>query len=61
MAAISLGVAMCRPHAAREDTVLSPKLCHTISGHELDAIGEEMEKREHQHFGEDGSRRPSPR
>jgi hypothetical protein len=25
-----------------------------VSGHEFDAIGEEMEKREHQHFGEDG-------
>jgi hemerythrin-like domain-containing protein len=47
-------VTMYRPHAAREDTVLFPKLREIVSGHEFDAIGEEMEKREHQHFGEDG-------
>jgi len=47
-------VTMYRPHAAREDTVLFPKLREIVSGHEFDAIGEEMEKREHQHFGEHG-------
>lgn len=47
-------VAMYRPHAAREDTVLFPKLREIISAHEFSAIGEEMEKREHQHFGDDG-------
>jgi hemerythrin-like domain-containing protein len=47
-------VTMYRPHAAREDTVLFPKLREVVSGNEFDAIGEEMEKREHQHFGEDG-------
>jgi hemerythrin-like domain-containing protein len=47
-------ITMYRPHAAREDTVLFPKLRDIVSGHEFDAIGEEMEKREHQHFGEDG-------
>jgi hemerythrin-like domain-containing protein len=47
-------VTMYRPHAAREDTVLFPKLRDIVSGHEFDTIGEEMEKREHQHFGEDG-------
>jgi hemerythrin-like domain-containing protein len=47
-------VTMYRPHAAREDTVLFPKLREIISGQEFDDIGEEMEKREHQHFGEDG-------
>lgn len=47
-------VTMYRPHAAREDTVLFPKLREIVSGHEFDAIGEEMEKREHEHFGEDG-------
>ena len=41
-------------HAAREDTVLFPKLRDIVSGDEFDAIGEEMEKREHEHFGEDG-------
>jgi len=47
-------ITVYRPHAAREDTVLFPKLRDIVSGHEFDAIGEEMEKREHQHFGEDG-------
>jgi hemerythrin-like domain-containing protein len=47
-------VTMYRPHAAREDTVLFPKLREIVSGHEFDAIGEEMEKREHEHLGEDG-------
>jgi len=47
-------ITMYRPHAAREDTLLFPKLRDIVSGHEFDAIGEEMEKREHQHFGEDG-------
>jgi hemerythrin-like domain-containing protein len=47
-------VTMYRPHAAREDTVLFPKLRDIVSGNEFDAIGEEMEKREHEHFGEDG-------
>jgi hemerythrin-like domain-containing protein len=47
-------IAMYRPHAAREDTVLFPKLRSIVSAHEFDAIGEEMEKQEHQHFGEDG-------
>ena len=42
------------PHAPREDTVLFPKLREIVSRHAFDAIGEEMEKREHQHFGEDG-------
>jgi hemerythrin-like domain-containing protein len=47
-------ITMYRPHAAREDTVLFPKLRDIVTGHEFDAIGEEMEKREHEHFGEDG-------
>jgi hemerythrin-like domain-containing protein len=47
-------VTMYRPHAAREDTVLFPKLRDIVSSDEFDAIGEEMEKREHEHFGEDG-------
>jgi hemerythrin-like domain-containing protein len=47
-------VTMYRPHAAREDTVLFPKLREIVSGHDFDAIADEMEKREHQHFGEDG-------
>jgi len=54
ISAMQAFVTMYRPHAAREDTVLFPKLRDIISGNEFDAIGEEMEKREHQHFGEDG-------
>jgi hemerythrin-like domain-containing protein len=54
ISAMQTFVAMYRPHAAREDTVLFPKLREIVSGNEFDAIGEEMEKREHQHFGEDG-------
>jgi hemerythrin-like domain-containing protein len=54
VSAMQAFVTMYRPHAAREDTVLFPKLRDIVSGHEFDAIGEEMEKREHQHFGEDG-------
>jgi hemerythrin-like domain-containing protein len=54
VSAMQTFVTMYRPHAAREDTVLFPKLRDIISGQEFDDIGEEMEKREHQHFGEDG-------
>jgi hemerythrin-like domain-containing protein len=54
ISAMQAFVTMYRPHAAREDTVLFPKLREIVSGHEFDTIGEEMEKREHQHFGEDG-------
>jgi hemerythrin-like domain-containing protein len=54
ISAMQAFVTMYRPHAAREDTVLFPKLREVVSGHEFDAIGEEMEKREHEHFGEDG-------
>jgi hemerythrin-like domain-containing protein len=54
ISAMQAFVTMYRPHAAREDTVLFPKLRDIVSGHEFDAIGDEMEKREHEHFGEDG-------
>ncbi len=47
-------IRMYRPHAAREDTVLFPKLKDVVSSHEYDAIGEDMEKQEQQKFGEDG-------
>jgi hemerythrin-like domain-containing protein len=47
-------IVMYRPHAAREDTELFPKLRSIVSAHEFDAIAEDMEKQEHQHFGEDG-------
>jgi len=54
IAAMQAFITMYRPHAAREDTVLFPRLRSIVSAHEFDAIGEEMEKQEHQHFGEDG-------
>jgi hemerythrin-like domain-containing protein len=47
-------IVMYRPHAAREDTDLFPKLRDIVSGHEFDSIGEDMEKQEIQKFGEDG-------
>jgi hemerythrin-like domain-containing protein len=47
-------IAMYRPHAAREDTDLFPKLRSLVSGNEYDAIAEDFEKKEHQLFGEDG-------
>jgi hemerythrin-like domain-containing protein len=54
VAAMQAFVVMYRPHAAREDTDLFPKLRSIVSGHEFDAIGEDMERQEHQHFGDDG-------
>jgi hemerythrin-like domain-containing protein len=47
-------IAMYRPHAAREDTDLFPKLKDLVSSHEYDAMAEEFEKKEHRLFGEDG-------
>jgi len=45
---------MYEPHEAREDTVLFPALRRVVSQHELGALGEDFEKREHQLFGENG-------
>ena len=47
-------ITMYRPHAAREDTDLFPKLKDVVSSNEYDAMAEEFEKKEHQLFGEDG-------
>jgi hemerythrin-like domain-containing protein len=47
-------IAMYRPHAAREDTDLFPKLRRLVSSNEYDAMAEEFEKKEHELFGEDG-------
>jgi len=44
---------MCRPHAAREGTVLFPALHGLASRHEYDAIGEASEDKERQLFGQD--------
>jgi hemerythrin-like domain-containing protein len=47
-------ITMYRPHAAREDTELFPKLKDVVSSHEYDAMAEDFEKKEHELFGEDG-------
>jgi hemerythrin-like domain-containing protein len=47
-------IVMYRPHAAREDTVLFPKLKDVVSPHEYDAMAEDFENKEHALFGEDG-------
>ncbi len=52
--ALDAFVRMYEPHAAREDTVLFPALHKIMSPAEYDALGEELEKREHQRFGGDG-------
>lgn len=54
IAAMQSFIIMYRPHAAREDTDLFPKLRLVVSAHEFDAIGEDMEKQEKQKFGDDG-------
>jgi hemerythrin-like domain-containing protein len=51
---LRLFVRMCRPHAAREDTVLLPAVRSIVSRHEFGALGEEFERKEHQLFGSDG-------
>jgi hemerythrin-like domain-containing protein len=45
---------MYRPHAAREDTDLFPKLRELVSANEYDAMAEDFEKQERAKFGEDG-------
>ena len=47
-------ITMYRPHAAREDTDLFPKLRDLVSSNEYDSMAEEFEQEEHQLFGEDG-------
>ena len=54
IAAMQAFIFMYRPHAAREDTDLFPKLREIVSAHEFDAMGEDMEEQEKQKFGEDG-------
>jgi hemerythrin-like domain-containing protein len=47
-------ITMYRPHAAREDTELFPKLKDVVLSSEYDAMAEDFEKKEHELFGEDG-------
>jgi hemerythrin-like domain-containing protein len=47
-------IAMYRPHEAREDTVLFPKLRSIVSANEMAALAEDFERQERRKFGEDG-------
>jgi len=47
-------ITMYRPHEAREDTVLFPKLRSVVSANEFDAMADDFENDEHRKFGEDG-------
>ena len=49
-----LFIAMYRPHEAREDTVLFPKLRAVVSAHEFESMAEVFEEDEHRKFCEDG-------
>lgn len=61
VAAMQSFIRMYRPHAAREDTDLFPKLKNLVSANEYDAMAEEFERKEHQLFGEDGFERMAVR
>lgn len=50
-------IIMYRPHAAREDTDLFPKLKNVVSPNEYDSLAEEFERQERQLFGDDGFER----
>jgi len=52
--AVQAFIRMYRPHAAREDTELFPKLRDLVSANEFDAIAEQLEHDERERFGEDG-------
>jgi len=52
--ALDAFVRMYEPHAAREDTVLFPALHAILSHAEYDALGEDLERREHELLGGDG-------
>ncbi len=54
VAAMRSFIVMYRPHAAREDTDLFPKLRTLVSQNEYDSIAEQFERDEKQKFGDDG-------
>lgn len=54
ISAMRIFTGMYRPHAAREDTDLFPKLRDLVSSNEYDAMAEEFAKEEHRRFGDDG-------
>jgi hemerythrin-like domain-containing protein len=47
-------IAMYRPHEAREDTELFPKLRGVVSANEFDSMAEDFERDETRKFGHDG-------
>jgi hemerythrin-like domain-containing protein len=47
-------VRMYRPHEARENTVLFPRIRGLMSPKQFDEMGDQFEDREHQLFGEHG-------
>jgi hemerythrin-like domain-containing protein len=47
-------IRMYRPHEAREDTVLFPRLHKIVTPSEFNAMGEDFENKEHELFGADG-------
>lgn len=57
IASIQDFVAMYRPHEAREDTELFPRLRSIVSAHEFDAMAEDFERDERRKFGQDGFER----
>jgi hemerythrin-like domain-containing protein len=52
--AVQAFIRMYRPHAAREDTELFPRLRELVSANEFDAIAERFENDERERFGQDG-------
>jgi hemerythrin-like domain-containing protein len=61
VSAMQAFITMYRPHAAREDTDLFPKLKDVVSSNEYDSMGEEFERKERELFGEDGFGRMADR
>jgi hemerythrin-like domain-containing protein len=57
IASVQSFVSMYRPHEAREDTELFPKLRGIVSADEFDAMAEDFERDERRKFGEDGFER----
>jgi hemerythrin-like domain-containing protein len=57
IASVQSFITMYRPHEAREDTELFPKLRGIVSPHEFDAMSEDFERDEQRKFGEDGFER----
>jgi hemerythrin-like domain-containing protein len=54
IASVQSFVRMYRPHEAREDTELFPKLRSIVSPHEFGAMAEDFDRDERRKFGEDG-------